>query len=238
MPVMRINLWSSPRNLSTAMMYAFAQRADTIVVDEPLYAHYLRVTGLNHPGRDEILATMESDGRKVISDVILGEYDKPVVFFKQMTHHFIELDDSFMDVCDNIIFIRDPREIIASYTKINGLPSHADIGIRMQLDLYERLASRGKVSAVLDARTLQRDPAGTLRKLCERLGLAFDPAMLHWERGGRPEDGCWAKYWYANIHNSTGFAPWQEKTITLNPEQEKLAAECEPVYRTLLQHAL
>ena len=52
-----ICLWSGPRNVSTALMYSFAQRSDTRVVDEPLYGHFLRVSGTHHPGRDEVLAS-------------------------------------------------------------------------------------------------------------------------------------------------------------------------------------
>ena len=62
----RINAWSSPRNISTAFMYSFAQRPDTTVVDEPLYAHYLSKTDseAGHPGTDEVLASQENDGDK------------------------------------------------------------------------------------------------------------------------------------------------------------------------------
>ena len=61
-----ICLWSGPRNISTALMYAFAQREDTRVVDEPLYAHYLSSypeAQKYHPGTDDILNSMENDGK-------------------------------------------------------------------------------------------------------------------------------------------------------------------------------
>ncbi len=87
----RICLWSSPRNISTALMYSFAQRPDAVVFDEPLYAHYLRITNADHPGKDEIIKSQESDGEKVIEQIVDSSYEKPVVFFKQMTHHLFPL---------------------------------------------------------------------------------------------------------------------------------------------------
>ncbi|MDP9438778.1 MAG: sulfotransferase family protein, partial [Actinomycetota bacterium] len=59
---LRLSVWSGPRNVSTALMYAFRQRPDTLVVDEPLYGHYLKVTQAPHPGDDEVLAAMDTDG--------------------------------------------------------------------------------------------------------------------------------------------------------------------------------
>jgi hypothetical protein len=46
----RIALWPGPRNISTAMMRAWGNRADPVVIDEPLYAYYLKMTGIEHPG--------------------------------------------------------------------------------------------------------------------------------------------------------------------------------------------
>ena len=56
MTPIRIAAWSGPRNISTAMMRAWENRPDCIVVDEPLYAHYLQATQLDHPARDEVIA--------------------------------------------------------------------------------------------------------------------------------------------------------------------------------------
>src|SRR5437868_3865751 len=114
----RICLWSSPRNISTAMMYSFAQRPDAIVFDEPLYAHYLKVSGVEHPGQQEILASQENDGEKVVQELLLGNFEKPVAFFKQMTHHLIHLNEDFLAEMKNILFIRDPKQIISSYAQV------------------------------------------------------------------------------------------------------------------------
>src|SRR4051812_21589269 len=129
MSTTRINLWSSPRNISTAMMYSFAQRPDTIVFDEPLYAHYLRVTNADHPGKEETSCSQEQDGEKVVQQIIFGEFNKPVVFFKQMTHHLVELDQSFLCRVSNILFIRDPKQIISSYAEVIPNVTMQDIGM-------------------------------------------------------------------------------------------------------------
>ena len=79
MSPLRVQLLTGPRNVSTALMYSFAQRADTRVVDEPLYAHYLARSGADHPGRDDVLASQDTDGSSVVRDVVLGPCDRPVV---------------------------------------------------------------------------------------------------------------------------------------------------------------
>ena len=221
-------------------MYAFAQRADTRVYDEPLYAHYLTsaMPEAEHPAAEGILRTQPHDGEEVVRTLILGEHDRPVVVFKQMTHHFVDLDPSFLQHTDNVILIRDPRAIIASYAKVIPDPTIEGIGVKQQLELYRQLKSFGTLRAILEARELLLNPERVLSILCERLGLEFDPAMLHWEAGPRPEDGVWAPHWYANVHRSTGFQPYVEKEIVLTPTQEELAEACIPYYDQLFQEAI
>lgn len=208
---LRINLWSGPRNVSTALMYSFAQRPDTRVIDEPLYAHYLRVTGIEHPGRDEVLAAQDADGERVVREVILAEREQPVVFFKQMAHHLVELDRGFLLQCANVLLIRDPTEVLASLVRQLPQPRLADLGLAQQHEIVDALSAAGQEPAVLDAKELLLDPEGVLRRLCERLGIAFYPRMLSWPAGPRPEDGVWAKHWYQGLHRSTGFAPYRPK---------------------------
>ncbi len=236
----RINFWSSPRNISTALMYSFAQRADTTVVDEPLYAHYLTHTDspAEHPGREAILASQNPEGAAVVRDVLLGDYPSPVVLFKQMTHHLQWLDRAFLRRMQNVLLIRDPRFILASYTKVVHNPGIDDVGVRLQYDLFRELRADNCLAAVVDAHVLLRDPEAVLRQLCERLDLPFEPHMLHWPPGSRPEDGVWAPYWYRTVHRSTGFKPYVEQTFELPPHLETLASECRPYYEALLGHAL
>lgn len=235
--MIRINLWSSPRNISTALMYSFAQRKDTTVVDEPLYAYYLHNTAseAEHPGVPEILASQSTNGEEVVRDVILGDhYPTPVVVHKQMTHHLLDLDKRFLHQCKNVLLIRDPRAILASYTKVVQAPTPHDIGIPQQLDLFQYLRKHNLLQAIVDTPILLRNPGLVLQKLCGTLDIPFTADMLNWEAGARPEDGVWAPYWYKNVHQSTGFRPYQDKQIQLPPGLMALAESCRPVYEALL----
>ena len=236
----RINLWSSPRNISTALMYSFAQRTDAAVVDEPLYAHYLvnQTTGARHPDRELILASQDNDGKRVVQQMLHGEYGRPTVIFKQMTHHLVKLDRSFLVRMDNVLLIRNPRAILASFNRVVEQVTAADIGVPQQYDLFQQLIAAGREPAVVDARRLLLDPAGVLKKLCNRLNLNWQPTMLRWPAGPRPEDGVWAPHWYANVHRSTGFQPYQEKTYALSPQLEEIATTVAPLYQSMLQRAL
>ncbi|MCA9932101.1 MAG: hypothetical protein KC419_26635, partial [Anaerolineales bacterium] len=209
----RICLWSGPRNISTALMYSFAQRSDTRVYDEPLYAHYLSKTDARdyHPGSEAIIKTMENDGEKVVRNLILGSTAAPVLFFKQMTHHLVHLDWSFMRETVNIILTRDPVEMLPSYAKQVSQPTLRDVGYAQHIELLDYLKSLGQDPPILDGRETLRNPRSVLTQLCERIGIPFEEAMLSWLPGARPEDGIWAQYWYDSVHRSTGFQPYTPK---------------------------
>jgi hypothetical protein len=237
-PKLRINVWSGPRNVSTALMYSFAQRSDTRVVDEPLYAHYLRVSGAPHPGREDVLASQEQDGGKVVREVILGPCDRPVVFFKQMAHHLVYLDRGFLAHTANVILTRDPVEMLPSLRENIARPKLADTGYAVQTQLFERLRALGQDPPVLDAGEVLLAPRKVLGELCRRLGLPFEESMLSWKPGARPEDGVWAKHWYASVHRSSGFEPYRPKTAPFPAELTELLAECRPHYDALARVAI
>lgn len=230
----RINLLSGPRNISTAMMYAFAQRTDTIVIDEPFYAHFLKTTGALHPGRDEVLATQEADGKKVITDVINYNYPQPVVFFKQMTHHLIDLDISFLLQCKNIILLRDPKKVLHSYTKVVDNPRLESVGIKQSFELYEYLDAKKAHVMLVDTDTFLLHPEKGLKQMCASCGIPFYTSMLHWQAGARKEDGIWAKYWYANVHRSQGFEQPEQSEITLPEHVHSIYLQAKPFYDTLM----
>ncbi|MBX7042636.1 MAG: sulfotransferase family protein [Ignavibacteria bacterium] len=234
----RICLWSSPRNISTALMYSFAQRSDTQVVDEPLYGHYLRVTGADHPGRDEIISSMISDGEKVISDLILGGFESDILFMKQMTHHLVDIDRSFLSEVENVLLIRDPKRIISSYNQVMPSVNMNDIGVRMQYELFNELNERGIGVTVIDSGEILRDPGKALQILCETVGIGFQKEMLSWNAGPRPEDGIWAKHWYANVHQSTGFAGGEINSREVPDNLKELYRECLEYYRELFNHSI
>ena len=232
-------LWSGPRNVSTALMYSFAQRDDMTVVDEPLYGHYLRVSGADHPGAEEVMAAMNCDGDAVMRELLERQARCPDkrLFLKHMAHHLVDLDLGFLESTTNIFLVRNPREMLPSLTIQLPHATLADTGLQRQWELYSDLVAAGQQPLVLDSRELLLDPAGVLQQLCASLGHEFTPAMLHWEAGPRPEDGVWAPHWYHAVHQSTGFAPYRPKT-DFPPRLQPLLDECQPWYERLFARAI
>jgi hypothetical protein len=241
MEPLRIAMWSGPRNVSTALMRAWENRADTAVSDEPLYAHYLLATGIDHPGRDEVIASQENDWRRVV-DALLGPAPeaRPVWYQKHMSHHLLAgIGRDWLDRVENCFLIRDPREVVASYVRKRAEVSLADIGLAQQVEIFRRVVERaGRVPPVIDAADLLRDPARILAALCGRLGIAFSERMLSWPAGPRRSDGVWAKHWYGAVERSTGFAPYRAEPVELEPAQEGVARAAEPFYRELWQQRI
>ncbi len=219
-------------------MYSFAQRDDTKVVDEPLYGHYLQKTGALHPGREEILASMETDGERVVSEVILGDFEEEVLFLKQMTHHLVELDNSFLDEVINVILIRNPYQLIGSFHQIIKEVTMTDIGVEKQYSLFNELRKRGQNPVVIDSGEILKSPEDLLCQLCEKLGIGFQSQMLSWKAGPRPEDGVWAKHWYSNVHKTTGFEKQETSTRELPPELIPLYEECVVFYEKLYNESI
>lgn len=215
-------------------MYAFAQRPDTTVVDEPLYGFYLRESGADHPGREAVMASMNCNGQEVIDQVLLGAYPTPVVFFKHMTHHMVSrLPDDFMQHMVNIFFIRDPRAILRSYAKVIQTPTIADIGLEQQLTYLQKAHDRGYRYAILDAGDLLSAPGETLQQLCAEIGIPYYPEMLQWSPGPRKEDGVWAPYWYHQVHASTGFQDPGPQQEALPDHLLTLYEQAAPLYAQL-----
>ncbi|MCH2021169.1 MAG: hypothetical protein MK207_01710 [Saprospiraceae bacterium] len=234
--VKRICLWSGPRNISTALMYSFAQRSDTKVYDEPLYGFYLRHSDAKvyHPGAEDVLRTMENDGDKVI-DMILTSQEKPVIFFKNMTHHLLDLDRSFMKNVINVILTRDPVEMLPSFAKVIKNPTIEDVGYEKHIQLVAYLKDLNIEPIVIDSKKILLDPLQELSSLCKKIGIPFNKNMLSWKAGARPEDGVWAKFWYTNIHNSEGFQEYKPKTDPFPENLKPLLRRCKPYYKQLME---
>lgn len=235
-PVTILNLLSGPRNVSTALMYSFAQRTDTAVVDEPLYGHYLKLTHAPQPHWEELLEILETEGERVVREVILTPPpSKSVWFVKNMAHHLIDLrQDWLMDPrVVNVFLIRDPAQMLPSLAQQIAEPTLRDAAYAEQARWFRELSVAGREPLVIDSRDLLEDPAGILRELCRQVGLPFEPAMLHWKAGARPEDGPWAKYWYHKVHESTGFVPYAEKQEPFPEALKPLLRECQISYEFL-----
>lgn len=235
-----ICLWSGPRNISTSLMYSFAQRSDTEVVDEPLYGYYLAQhpsAREYHPMAREILDTMDQDGQALMERQ-LARTERPTYFYKQMIHHLLDMDLSFLHQTKNIILTRDPREMLPSYAQVIDQPNIDDVGYRLHIALRDFLRTHAIPYVVLEAKQVLLDPDKVLRELCGDLGIAWEADMLTWEAGPIPEDGIWAPHWYANVHRSTGFLPYRAKETAFPPHLEELYAQCKPYYEELIQEAI
>lgn len=229
---MRIAMWSGPRNLSTAMMYSFGNRADFTVMDEPFYAPYLARTGQDHPMRDEIIAAHETDPEKVAA--ACRAPGTPHRYMKHMPHHMLEgfpLD--WAEDCVNVHLIRHPARVVASYAAKREAPTLEDIGFVQQAALFDRIGG-----LVIDSTDIRARPEAMLRRLCDAIDLPFDPAMLHWPAGGRAEDGIWARHWYGAVHDSTGFAAAEGDLPALEGSLQALSDAALPHYERLRAEAL
>jgi len=238
---MRIAAWSGPRNLSTAMMYAFGARNDCAVWDEPFYAAYLAKTGLDHPLRDDILGA----GTRDISDVIrrcIGPVvsGKTVFYQKHMAQHMIDgIPRDWIATCTNIFLIRDPRRVIASYGAKRENPTLDDIGFRQQAEIFDAVCQDlGHAPPVLDSVAIRAEPEQQLRKLCSAIDLDFQETMLNWPAGGHPDDGVWARHWYGAAHRSNGFADPEGPLPDIPRHLEAVCDTARPFYERLLKFAL
>ncbi len=245
--MIRIALWSGPRNLSTAMMRAFENRPDTVVWDEPLYAHYLRTTGIDHPMREETLAAHEADADRVLDACATGrppgasaDGTAEIFYQKQMTHHFTaDLSIERLAGLRHAFLIRDPREMLLSYVRKRSEVTAADLGLAREHEIFEVLRKRtGRVPPVVDAADVLRDPRATLTALCAALDVPFREEMLAWPAGLRDSDGAWAPHWYDSVRKSTGFAPWRPREGALPPELAPVLAEARIPYEALAEHRI
>ncbi|MDN4166846.1 sulfotransferase family protein [Cytophagales bacterium LB-30] len=228
---MLIHLVSGPRNISTALMYAFAQRHDTVVLDEPFYAHYLTQTGLPHPGRAEVLASQSADATEVMQQIQALEKQQEVVFVKNMGHHLSGLDWQTLAEWTTVFLVRDPAQMLFSYQKVIENASLDDLGLAQQEAFRAYLQEAGKPYAVLEGNEVRKNPEGVLNTLCQQIHLPFEKAMLHWPAGPKTYDGSWAPYWYANVHASTRFSPPDTKEIHLDSTSQAVLAQALPYYK-------
>ncbi|MEL6952555.1 MAG: HAD family hydrolase [Pseudomonadota bacterium] len=227
---MRIAMWSGPRNLSTALMYAFGARGDCAIVDEPFYAAFLRQTGAGHPMAADVIAAHETDPLRVAEMCLAAPpAGQSFTYMKHMPHHMVPgFPLAWAETCENAHLIRHPARVIASYAAKQTEITAADISYDRQLEIWRMFGG-----PVISSETIRADPARALRALCVALGIPFQASMLHWPAGGRPEDGVWAAHWYAAVHASTGFAGPEGPLPKIDPKYQRLLDAAMPAYETL-----
>jgi hypothetical protein len=234
-----INMWAAPRNISTAMMYAWNQRSDTTVLDEPMYGHFLHVTGLDHPMREAVLAAAPTEEQEVLDAMFRSDCDTPLLFIKNMAHHIEGMDHTFIDDMDSFILTRDPIDMLPSLRRgLGRIPSAADAGYGVQVEILDRILASGRRPIVVDSGAVLNDPRATLTSLCLALGVPFDPAMLSWPAGPKDIDGVWGSHWYKRLHTTTGFEQPHSTSGPLPTELEQTYGTCKPLYERLTEYEI
>jgi hypothetical protein len=237
----RIAMWSGPRNLSTAMMRSFGSRADTYVTDEPFYGCFLTETGLQHPMRDEVIASMDCDWRAVMEELRGETPDGSPIWYQKHMWHMMVGPIGYEDFAGfrHAFLIREPERMIASYLKKREAARFEDFGLEKQAEFFEREAERlGHAPPVIDANDVLTDPEAVLSKLCRALGIAWDPAMLRWAPGRRDTDGVWAAHWYNAVEKSRGFGAPDSAPVALSEADQSLADRMRPYYERLAAHRI
>lgn len=235
-----IHMISGPRNISTALLYSFDHRADCVGIDEPFYAYYLTNNPtIDHPGKTEVLQSMPSDFEDVIDRIVMQKGSTPYLFIKNMSHHIIGSDLTWMEDHKVFFLIRHPKRVLHSFSKVIENPTARDIGIKEEWEIYQTLTDRGRRIPILDTDKFLGNPKHQLRLLCDSIEIKYDPSMLEWNSGPRSIDGVWAPYWYDSVHRSVGFTQKEETPLPeLTEYLEKINEEVMPYYEKLKRHCL
>lgn len=238
--MIRVAMWSGPRNISTALMRSFENRPDTLVVDEPLYAYYLKRTGLEHPGRDEVIASQATNWTVLRDELLLAQYSAHIHYQKHMAQHLMpELGMDWLKGLSNCLLLRDPDYVVASYSKARPDVTPSDLGFEQQKKIYDYLLQEtGEAPLVVESSELLQNPKAMLGAICEHMGFSVCNEMFDWPAGKRDSDGVWAPYWYAAVEQSTGFSPYMPRSVELSEAQQKVSDACRPYYEALFSKRL
>jgi len=233
-----IAMWSGPRNISTAMMRAWENRNDTVVIDEPYYANYLNVTGIDHPMAKEIMQCGDTDWHSVTAKI--SQAPSSGLFYQKhiCTHMLPHINIDWISDVSNVFLIRDPKLVIASYASKREDVAAKDLGYDLQKNIFDKVIAANQKPLVIDSALFLDNPRQQLTLLCKALNIDFDEAMLHWPAGSRDTDGVWEQHWYNAVKQSTGFKKQNTHYPALTPAQQKEADTCTPTYQALKAFAL
>ncbi|NBP07541.1 MAG: HAD family hydrolase, partial [Gammaproteobacteria bacterium] len=135
-------------------MRSFGNRSDTVVVDEPFYAHYLLATGLSHPGRDEVIAHHDVDWRRVANTLHAPLPAGVTVHYqKHMAHHLLPtMGGAWLDGLTHAFLLRNPEDMLRSLGNKLEEVRIEDTGLPQQLEIFEKITREsGHAPAVIDA---------------------------------------------------------------------------------------
>lgn len=175
-------------------MYSFAQRPDCSVLDEPLYANYLkRFASVHRPYRAQLEQEVET-GNQVLDRINTTSSEK-LVYAKHMMKQLT--DDLDMDLlCTpnsrHVILIRNPLDQIMSWTTkkdVHKGQNDADATNLLELvTLFMTIRRRtGIAPVVVDTDLLKTDPERVLSAMCSQLRIPYFTEQLSWPPGPKPE---------------------------------------------------
>jgi hypothetical protein len=232
-----VALWAVPRSVSTALERVFVERGDFKVFHEPFSASYYY-----SPERrsDRFAGTepKEEYGHEKVLARILEHREKPI-FFKDMAYHVAGfMSREFVSRFTNTFIIRDPAPVIASLHRFWPDFTVEEAGYEQQHRLFGLAVENEEEPAVVDASDLTKDPEGTIRAYCERLGVPFVPEALSWAPGEVPGWEMWAG-WHEEAAESTGIKsqPLEDDT-EVPPGLEGVYERCLPYYEKLHEKRL
>lgn len=232
-------MWSGPRNISTAMMRSWGNRTDTSVVDEPFYAYYLAQTQSPHPMFAEVLASQSQEYDEVSNKLSSDDCDTAIQYQKHMTQHMLNDDFAWAKDIKHCFLIRNPQEVVNSYTNSRGVCTAENIGIIRQAEIYQQLCDlTGQDIPVIDSNDVLKQPQELLSKLCQQLDIPFEHNMLQWPSGPRDSDGVWSSHWYHSVESSTKFAAYKHKELHLNNDQMQVVEEVMPAFKSLSERKI
>ncbi len=234
----RIAMWSGPRNISTAMMRSWENRADTVVIDEPFYGPFLAHSGQNHPLKEKVMATQGTNYQAVLEKLLAPQAAHVDIFYqKHMAHHMPDMafvKDYLIAPFNHAFLIRDPKDVVRSYVRKYPEITAEALGYGRQLRIFNLVRDiKSENPPVIESVDVLNRPKETLQKLCLALGVCFDDDMLSWPTGYRDSDGVWASHWYNRVIESTGFKAYQEKATPLTDREAEVAAACQADYEFL-----
>ena len=232
---MIVACWSGPRNISTALMRSWSSRTDTFITDEPFYAYYLKETKLEHPMYKEIINEYSSNYNKIV-DYLIGEIpnNKKIWYQKHMAHHILDLNNiKWISNCQNCILLRDPKEVISSFTQKNKLNSVEELGYPQQYEIIKFLKKNNKSFFIIDSSELLKNPEKILSDWCKKINIYFDQSMLEWGKGNHINDGIWWKSWYDNVIKTTGFKKYEKKDLAIENQYDSIYNESMEYYNYL-----
>ena len=75
-------------------------------MDEPLYAHYLRISGAARPYRDAVLAAQDNDGERVFRALLQPQPGGRALYAKHMAKQALQLPPALLARGRHVLLVR------------------------------------------------------------------------------------------------------------------------------------